>query len=355
MNKVRLLFQPSIDADNTNAQSLNAREIALRLDPDRIESTLWFEREPDPRLMNRKNIRLLQLPKHRKTLRILREQFSGYDVIAYTDYSPATYLFLHSPRMLRGRTKSVLHAEAPAAQIVNPPRMSRFLYAGIFPNCDVHTAISQFVARDVLRVVSREVACVLPVGVDTEFFTPPPERNNSVPTVLFVGTLLERKGPQHLLQAALTFPEAQFRLVGAGRNGFDLELRSEIKRLQLKNVILEGPQGQRRVLESMQHSDIFVLPSRLEGIPKVTLEAAATGLPCIVFRDYETPSVLDGITGFQVSTVEEMMSRISQLIAHPDLRATMGRAARKHVQDFDWNVISKQWEDAYLAIAAQRN
>jgi glycosyltransferase involved in cell wall biosynthesis len=97
-----------------------------------------------------------------------------------------------------------------------------------------------------------------------------------------------------------------------------------------------------------------LLPSRLEGIPKVTLEAAATGLPCIVFRDYETPSVIDGITGFQVSTVEEMMQALGKLLADRSVRQRMGAAGHQHVANFDWDVVARQWQDAYLEIAAAR-
>src|SRR5258708_11143153 len=104
MNKVRILFMPPVDAGSTNAQSLNAREIVLRLDPDRLESTLWYETEPDPRLLNRPGIRLLQLPAARKTFRILRELLDGHHLIAYMDSSPATYIFLHHPLWLRRKT-----------------------------------------------------------------------------------------------------------------------------------------------------------------------------------------------------------------------------------------------------------
>jgi glycosyltransferase involved in cell wall biosynthesis len=101
----------------------------------------------------------------------------------------------------------------------------------------------------------------------------------------------------------------------------------------------------------MQTSDIFLLPSRLEGIPKVTLEAAATGLPCIVFRDYETPSVVDNVTGFQVGSLTEMMDALGKLIEDRSLRERMGTAARLHMEKFDWDVISRQWQNAYLEIA----
>ena len=104
----------------------------------------------------------------------------------------------------------------------------------------------------------------------------------------------------------------------------------------------------------MRGADIFLLPSRLEGIPKVTLEAAAAGLPSIVFRDYETPSVLDGVSGFQVETVQQMMSALEKLLSDRCLRQRMGQAAREHVASFEWDLVARKWQAAYLEIAASR-
>jgi glycosyltransferase involved in cell wall biosynthesis len=351
MDKVRVLFLPGVDAGNTNAQSLNVREIALRLDPEKFHSTLWYESEPDPRLQILPGVRLIKLPERGKTLRIFKEMLAGYDIVAYIDFSPASYLFLHLPRRMRRRTKAVFHAEAPAAQIVNPSRALRFLYEGIFPNCDFYTGITDFVARDVYNASKKKVSHIVSVGVDISQFTPPLARANPVPVVLFAGTLIERKGPLYVLDAAAQFPNATFRLVGASREGFDEVLRQRIKQSALSNVVLDGPKTQSQILDIMRTSDIFLLPSRLEGIPKVTLEAAATGLPCIVFRDYETPSVIDGATGFQVATLEDMMQSLGRLIADRSLRERMGAAARKHMEKFDWNVVSREWQSAYLEIA----
>ena len=286
-NKLRVLFLADVEAGNINSQSLTVREIALRLDPERFRSTLWYQHEPDPRLGNLSGIRLIRLPTRGKTLRILTEMLAGYDLIAYFDFSPASYLFLHLPRVMRRRTKAVMHVEAPAAQIMNPSRALQFLYEGIFPNCDFYTGLTEFLSQDVYRGLGKSVSHVLSLGVDTSFFSPPVVRTNPAPVVLFAGTLIERKGPQYLLDAAAQFPNATFRLVGAGRDGFEEVLRQRIKQSDLKNVTLEGPKTQSQMVDIMRESDIFVLPSRLEGMPKVTLEAAATGLPCVVFRDYE--------------------------------------------------------------------
>lgn len=351
MDKIRLLFLPPVDAGNVNAQSLNVREIALRLDPERFEITLWCESEPDPRLTGRASIQIKRLPQNRKTLHILREMLSGYDLIAYMDYSPASYLFLHLPRSLRRGAKAVFHAEG-IAQLTNPSRSLRFLYEGVSRRCDSYTAITQFVAQDIHKKFGKMVSHILPVGVDSDLFTPPAARTNAVPVILFAGAVVERKGLLIVLDAAVRFPNAKFRIVGGPRDGFDQVLQRRIAEAGLQNVTLEGPKSQVQLLEIMRSSDIFLLPSRLEGMPKVSLEAAATGLPCVLFRDYQTPSVIDGVTGFQVETTEEMMQALAKLVDDASLRDRMGKSARQHVDQFNWNAVAQQWQKAYLEMAA---
>ena len=352
MKPVRVLFLPQVDEENTNAQSLNTREVALRLDRQRFHCTFFYSRQPDKRLLDVANFRLVKLPARRTTWPILGEMLGAHDIVAYLDYSPASYLFLHVPKFLR-KAIGVFHAEAPQAQIINPSRQLEILVNSAMSRCDVYTAITPYVARDLEKRVQRPVRYILPVGVDCQLFSPPPRRFNPEPTVLFAGTLIERKGPQHVLTAAARFPHARFRLVGTGRDGYDQQLRDKIKEMGLSNVALDGPKRQAELVEIMQQSDIFLLPSRLEGLPKVTLEAAATGLPCIVFRDYETPSVVDGATGFQVQSLDEMMDRLGQLLADSALCRTMGAAARELALEFQWDKVSRMWEEAYLDIAGR--
>jgi len=144
----------------------------------------------------------------------------------------------------------------------------------------------------------------------------------------------------------------KFRIIGPARQGFDQVLRSRVLELKIGNVAIEGARSQEAIAQAMRDSDIFLLPSRLEGLPKVTLEAAACGLPCIVFRDYETPSVVDGVTGYQVSTNSEMIEKLGLLLENPQLRKKMGTAGKNLAENFDWDRVVRHWQDAYLKIAA---
>jgi glycosyltransferase involved in cell wall biosynthesis len=214
------------------------------------------------------------------------------------------------------------------------------------------TGITPFVTQELERI-GLHPSAMLPVGVDTKRFVRNRPPANNMPTVLFVGTVIERKGVLSVLEIARRVTGAQFVLVGAARDGFDQIVSSRIQALGLRNVQLLGPRPQDEILQFMQSSDIFLLPSHLEGIPKVTLEAAATGLPCIVFDSYETPSVINGVTGFQVKSLDEMVDRVMLLVQNTRLRLEMGDAAVRHAKTFDWDVIVPKWQEAYLRMAGK--
>ena len=339
---VKILFNVVADADNYNAQSLNAREIAVRLDPTRFRSTFFCERSPDPRLV-RPGITLVKLPNRRKTLRILREMLGPYDFIVYIDLSPASYVYLHFPRSLRRSTRSVLCIEGTSGNLEGVSSMVRKYADYGLRQADVRTAVSPYVAGEIQGLCGIKTDFVIPVGVDTKVFFPPAERHHASPTVLFVGHLIKRKGADLVLEAAQRFPQAFFRLIGNVRDDFGRKLLSQDERVKLPNVRIEKAMPQAQLAEAMRESDIFLLPSRIEGMPKVTLEAAAAGLPSIVFNDYETPSVVDGDTGFQVGTREEMLQRLQLLIDDASLRQKMGAAAARHARQFDWDRIAAQW------------
>jgi glycosyltransferase involved in cell wall biosynthesis len=92
------------------------------------------------------------------------------------------------------------------------------------------------------------------------------------------------------------------------------------------------------------------MPSHSEGVPKVTQEAAASGVPCVVFGYYEPPSVIDGQNGYLVWSDGELDQRLGELLENPSLCADMGRAGREMARAWDWSVVAPQWERALVKV-----
>ncbi len=194
---------------------------------------------------------------------------------------------------------------------------------------------------------------IVPTGVDTHFFQPacdsPPKLR---PRVLFVGSLRPFKGPQLLLDAAARFPDADFILAGAG--AMEAELSSRVQRENLANVHLLGLLKADDLLCEYQKVDVFLFPSSWEGSPKVILEAAACGLPVIARKNYQPETVIDGETGYLIGSDEELYSRLQELLRSPDLRKKLGRSGRKHAERFDWDLITRRWEEIFLELTLRK-
>src|SRR5215467_13669047 len=137
-------------------------------------------------------------------------------------------------------------------------------------------------------------------------------------TVLFVGSLRPFKQPQLLLQAALRFPEADFRIAGDGP--LASELRGRIEHEHLSNVALLGPMTALQLRDEYRSADVFLFPSAWEGSPKVILEAAACGLPVVVRNSYSPETVVHGATGYQAASEQEIYSFLGALLSSTELR-----------------------------------
>ena len=193
---------------------------------------------------------------------------------------------------------------------------------------------------------------VVPTGVDTKFFTPIWDRApNLRPRVLFAGSLRPYKQPQLLLYAAARFPQADFVIAGDGLMAG--QLRQRVQREKLTNVALTGPLRAEDLRQQYQRADVFFFPSTWEGSPKVILEAAACGLPVLARENYRPETVVHGQTGYLVASDDELLARLEELLCRPDLRHKLGRAGRKHSEQFDWDPITRHWEEIFLRLMSQ--
>ena len=103
---------------------------------------------------------------------------------------------------------------------------------------------------------------------------------------------------------------------------------------------------QKNMVPVYHNSDIVVLPSYREGMPKTLLEACAVGRPIVTTNAIGCKECVDeGLNGFKVpvKSIKELAKAIEVLILDKELRLNMGKASRnKAVNEFNQiNVISK--------------
>jgi glycosyltransferase involved in cell wall biosynthesis len=151
--------------------------------------------------------------------------------------------------------------------------------------------------RELASVAHVESAPIIPVPVDTTYFTPANEELHNTRkrelgisaeyVIVFTGHLIESKGVDKLLDAFSMMVQdgvdAHLLLVGGDYGRPDSlvdRLRSTTnERLLTGRVTFVGPV--RDVRPYLQAADTFCLPSLREGMSNSILEAMASGLPCV--------------------------------------------------------------------------
>lgn len=150
------------------------------------------------------------------------------------------------------------------------------------------------------------------------------------------------KGIDVLLQAAALVhrqaPEVRFIVVGHNHGIVKEQVYcDEVSRLHESlgtgsYLYFTGHTDQVDVL--LKASDIFVLPSRSEGLSNALLEAMRAGLPCVATAVGGNPEVvIEGTTGLLVSPDRpgEMADSILRLIGDSEMRRRMGAAGKKRI------------------------
>jgi glycosyltransferase involved in cell wall biosynthesis len=92
----------------------------------------------------------------------------------------------------------------------------------------------------------------------------------------------------------------------------------------------------RNAWAALSAMDVFVLPSRLEGLPNVLIEAQAMGVPVICSgAGGMAETFVEGETGFAVpsASAEALAAAVGRLIDDKELRRRMSAAAETHARE----------------------
>ena len=163
-----------------------------------------------------------------------------------------------------------------------------------------------------------------------------------------VGNFRYQKGYDFLIDVIKSFPKwfenVHFIWIGAGELKNGLSQRIESIGVADKITILGKVKNVRPLLSI---SDIFVMSSREEGMPRALMEAMAMSLPCVATSVGGTKEVVEnGINGFlsDFGDIEAFADNIRQLIESSELRKQIGAAARKRiVEHFGIEIIARRF------------
>jgi glycosyltransferase involved in cell wall biosynthesis len=164
--------------------------------------------------------------------------------------------------------------------------------------------------------------------------------------IIFIGSLTKNKKVGQLLNLAENYPLLSFIIIGEGIERKRLEEKAQ------KNVFFMGRLSHKEIKQVFAKSDLFFLPSKSEGFPKVILEAASAGIPSIVYNTYGASDWMENKkNGFIATDLDDVKSIINELLDNLKLLQITSENAVKLAERFDWKNVIKDWEGVIINLS----
>ena len=236
-------------------------------------------------------------------------------------------------------------------------------------NCDGVMSISQYTHQQMKNArVNPKIYSVIYLGVDPIHFSPSnyipnafhaiKNSENSSTIILYVGWLIERKGPQILLEGLSQLEDLSWQAIFIGPDhGLASFLNQRAEELNLASrikIMTDVPYED--LLAAYDLANIFVFPtlSRDEGFGLVALEAMAHGLPVIASKIGAIPeTVVDGETGlfFAPGDFKGLAVQLERLLTDVELRSKMGvNASQRAKEKYSWDKTATQVVSLYRSL-----
>lgn len=207
-------------------------------------------------------------------------------------------------------------------------------------SADVITVVSQHMRSTLEQIpgINPHRIHVVPNGIDPDFWCPSHRPRSQGLKMLSAGRLEPVKGFDLLISAftdvAHAVPDARLVVAGQGSQRQDLERQVADAGLS-DRVVFTGILDRWQLRDAYRDADLFVLPSRSEGLPLALLEAMATGLPFVAADVGGVSEIATQQSGCCVPA--EDVQALGRMLVHAltqcDLREA-GCAARQRAMDF---------------------
>jgi glycosyltransferase involved in cell wall biosynthesis len=228
----------------------------------------------------------------------------------------------------------------------------------IGPFVDRVVSVSRATERLVQRRegLSPAKSVVIPNGIDVSRFPPRPAGPRRVRTIGTLGRLRRVKGTDLLLDAfeRLDDPSLELRLGGPTLGGeSEREWRRGVIERAERHPRVSYVGEVRDIPAFFQPLDLFVLPSRSEGMSNSLLEAMAAGIPIVATRVGSNPEVLgDGAAGVLVEPdADAIASGIRLLLDDPKLAGELAARARARAEsEYGFSAMVARYERLYESL-----
>jgi glycosyltransferase involved in cell wall biosynthesis len=206
------------------------------------------------------------------------------------------------------------------------------------------------------RLVRSKVT-YLPLGIDSDFFSPAVESDTGAElSVLFLANLVKRKGILELISAFATVvrehPDCVLYVAGSGP-----ALSAAQNTVQLlgiaKSVRFLGRVERSALTDIYRMCSVYCLPSDGEPYATSVLEAMSCGKPVVYTNAGGLPHMVgdEGGMGVAVGDVKGLSRALCELLGDPARRKAMGEHNRRRVlETMTWDRVIDRLEEIYLAV-----
>ena len=212
----------------------------------------------------------------------------------------------------------------------------------------VPVALSPMVQKTIVDFYNLEEAKVPMVynGVDLSRCVPKGDYSANGFTLVHIGRFNEQKNHDGLLRAfqlvVEQHPDCRLNLLGDG------ELREKTEALAKELGISEKVHflgSQSNVYPYLNEADVFLLPSRYEGMPMTIIEAMGTGLPVVAANVGGVPDMIEhGVSGMlTTSEPESVAAAVKALLEDQSLREKLGTNAKKDSKRFSAEFMAEEY------------
>ena len=213
--------------------------------------------------------------------------------------------------------------------------LSKLISNFTYKNCDLIRGVHEEQTAILERKFNKKTS-VFPAWVDYKTFYPK-NNNTGLNNVLFVGNIIPRKGVLFLLKSFNIFQKTSkhlynFMIIGDTPNiKYFEECQNLITQNNIKNVKFYGPMNPDEIAKKMNESDLLVMASNFEGLPRVLIESGLCKLPSLAtnIEGIATPfNSKGGTILYENNNEEEFIKNLELFFNNLQLQADL--AVRAH-------------------------
>jgi glycosyltransferase involved in cell wall biosynthesis len=283
------------------------------------------------------------------------KRLRGYDVIHFigeTDLSLPLFSFsIKKPKLLQ--CVGIFRKGGIFKYYMSDRAFLGKTFTKIFPRLADLFIVSSKEEKELLEEMGlqAEKVRILPIGVDTEIFSPDQTKKNDA-LILFVGRIDKVKGLEDLVEA-LKYLEVPVQLAIVGPK-WDPDYSRKIEQMSRQinekgfhKISFLGSMDQNSLVPWYQRASILVCPYVYETHSNVAREALSCGTPVLSTGSHMIENGSDGIL-LTSREPREMANSICMFLRDKQTRDEYGRQGRRMIEDyFSWKSVTKDLVEIY--------